>query len=180
MPLTEAIFTMRPHRARVIGRPMSFVQWKQLVRFVVRTSVATPTTGDATKEIIKELKRIREPATAEEVERARNLAALSVPSAFDNGRTTASVWATIAAQGTDPKRLQRFMEDAPKVDVKAVQAIANRVVDADKCTVVAVGDIDAVGKSLDAFGPRTALSIEDLLPGLQEAAASFGQQPGGE
>src|SRR5476651_1299601 len=38
MPLTEAILTIRPHRARVIGRARGLVQWKQLERLVARTS----------------------------------------------------------------------------------------------------------------------------------------------
>ena len=171
---------LREEHGYSYGATSHLVLFKNGNAFMVRTSVATPVTGAAVKEIIKELTRIREPATAEEVERARNLAALSVPSAFDNGRSTAGLWATIAAQGTDPKRLQHFMEDAPKVDVKGVQAVAQRVVDADKCTIVAVGDMDAIGKDLDAFGPRTLLTIDDLLPGLKEAAAQFAQQPGGE
>ena len=161
------------------GASSHLILFKNGNAFVVRTAVATPVTGPAAQEIIHEMQRIREPATAEEVERARNLAALSVPSAFDNGRTTASIWSEIVAQGTDFKRLQKFMDDAPKVDVAAVQSAAKRVVDPDKCTVVAVGDLGAVGKDLDALGPRTLLTLDDLLPGLAEAAKAFGPPPGG-
>src|SRR6187551_844482 len=38
IPLTDVMFTIRPQRARVIGRASCFVQWKQLVRLVDRTS----------------------------------------------------------------------------------------------------------------------------------------------
>ena len=64
--------------------------------------------------------------TAEETARARNLAALSMPSAFDNGEGTAGVWADIVARNTDPARLTRFMVDAVKVDAKALQPIGMR------------------------------------------------------
>ncbi|HEY4223021.1 MAG TPA: hypothetical protein VGO62_16805, partial [Myxococcota bacterium] len=85
----------------------------------------------------------------------------------------------IASEGIDPKRVQKFMEDAPKIDAKAVQAAANRVVDADKCTIVAVGDMSVVGKDLDAVAPRTMLTVDDLLPGLKEAMAALNGPPPG-
>ena len=146
--------------------------------FLVRTSVATPVTAPAATEIFRELARMSEQApTSDEVERVRNLAALSMPSAFDNGEATANVWASIVAKNIDPARVQRFMVDALKVDAKALQATAQRVL-SPKWTLVAVGDVDAIGKDLDAFGPRSALTLTDLLPGLEEAAAAI--QPAGE
>src|ERR1035441_3598090 len=38
MPLTDVMLTIRPHRARVMGRARCFVQWKQLLRLVAMTS----------------------------------------------------------------------------------------------------------------------------------------------
>jgi zinc protease len=147
--------------------------------FLVRTSVATPVTAPATKEIFFELQRTKQEApTAEEAERARNLAALSVPSAFDNGEGTAGVWADIVARGTERARVQRFMADALKVDAPALAATAARVL-ADQWTLVAVGDMEAVGKDLESFGPRTTLTIDDLMPGLAEAMAALQPAPPG-
>jgi zinc protease len=146
--------------------------------FVVRTAVATPTTALAVGEIVSELKRIQEPATEDEVVRARNLAALSTPSAFDSGQNTAGLWAEAVERKVDFDRLQRFMEEATKVDVKAVQRAAKRVVSPEACTIVAVGDMAEVGKGLEGFGPRTTLTVEDLLPGLEEAAKALGGEGG--
>lgn len=147
--------------------------------FLVRTSVATAVTAPAAKEIFHELQRMSEQApSADETERARNLAALSMPSAFDNGEATAGVWADIVARGTDPARVQRFMVDAVKVDAKSLQAAARRVL-SPHWTLVAVGNMEAVGSDLDSFGPRSTLTVEDLLPGLAEAAAAL-QPPSGE
>jgi zinc protease len=142
--------------------------------FMVRTSVATQKTAPALREVFNELERIKSEApTDEEAERARNLAALSMPAAFDNGEGTAGFWADIVAQKTDPARVQKFMSDAVKVDAKAMHAAAKRVMQNGNWTVVAVGDMDAVGKELDAFGPRSALNVDDLMPGLQEAMAAL-------
>ena len=67
-------------------------------------------TAPALREVFNELERIKSEApTDEEADRARNLAALSMPSAFDNGGGTANFWADIVARKTDPARVQRFM-----------------------------------------------------------------------
>jgi zinc protease len=166
---------LREEHGYSYGARSGFILFEAGNVFTVRTSVATPVTGPAAQEVLHELERIREPATEEEVVRARSLAALSLPSTFDSGRATAGLWANVAARKTDPKRLLRFMDEALKVDVAAVQAIARRVVAPDTCTFIAVGDMDAVGKDLDRLGPRTAVELDELLPGLQEAAAAFGQ-----
>ncbi len=147
--------------------------------FMARAAVATPVTAPALKEMMGELERIRTPATAEEVDRARTLAALSIPSEFDNGRSTATLWAQIVSEKLDLDRVQKFMDEAPKVDVKQVQAVAGAVVKPDACTIVAVGDMSKVGKDLASFGPVKTLSVDELLPGLKEAMKAFGG-PSGE
>jgi zinc protease len=142
--------------------------------FMVRTSVATAKTAPALREVMNELERMKgEPATDEEAERARNLAALSMPSAFDNGEGTAGFWADIVARNTDASRVQRYMSDALQVDPKAMHAAAKRVMQNGNWTVVAVGDIAKVGKELEPFGARTTLTVDDLMPGLQEAMAAL-------
>lgn len=142
--------------------------------FSVSTSVNAPTTVPALKEIFVELERIRTPASDEEVARARNVSALSVPSAFDNGSGTANQWAYFAAQRLDRARLQQFMDQALKVDGKALQGAAMKLVRPDEAAVIVVGDIAQHGKDLPGGASATALSVDELLPGLAEAAAALG------
>lgn len=142
--------------------------------FSVMTSVNAPATVPALREIFVELDRIREPATDEEVVRARNVAALSVPSAFDNGQATASQWALVAALRLDRARLQQFMEQAQKVDAKALQAAAKRLVRPDEAAVIAVGDLEQHGKELPGLAGAHRLTVDELMPGLAHAAAALG------
>ena len=142
--------------------------------FMVMTSVNAPTTAPALSEIMSELERIRTPATDEETVRARNVAALTVPSAFDSGRATARQWATFAAQRLDRARLQQFVDGALKVDVKALQGAAVRLVRPDEAAVIAVGDLAQHGKGIPGIERAVALTVDDLLPGLPEAAAALG------
>jgi zinc protease len=142
--------------------------------FAVMTSVNAPTTAPALAEIFLELERIRTPATDEEVVRARNVAALTVPSAFDSGRATANQWGMFAAQRLDRARLQKFVDEAQKVDAKALQAAAQRLVRPDEAAIIAVGDLAQHGKGIPGLERATVLTVEDLLPGLAEAAAALG------
>ncbi len=142
--------------------------------FAVTTSVNAPTTAAALGEIFLELDRIRTPATDEETVRARNVAALTVPSAFDSGRATANQWAMFAAQRLDRARLQKFVDDAQKIDAKALQGAALRLVRPDEAAVIAVGDLTQHGKGIPGIEHATVLTVEDLLPGLTEAAAALG------
>lgn len=142
--------------------------------FAVMTSVNAPTTAPALGEIFLELERIRTPATDEEVVRARNVAALTVPSAFDSGRATANQWGMFAAQRLDRARLQKFVDEAQKVDAKALQGAALRLVRPEEAAIIAVGDLEQHGKGIPGLERATVLTVEDLLPGLAEAAAALG------
>ncbi|MBI1944786.1 MAG: insulinase family protein [Deltaproteobacteria bacterium] len=142
--------------------------------FSVMTSVNAPTTAPALAEIFLELDRIRTPATEEEAVRARNVAALTVPSAFDSGRATASQWALFAAQRLDRTRLQQFVDQAQQVDVKALQGAALRLVRPSEAAVIAVGDLAQHGKGIAGLDKAIVLTVDDLLPGLAEAGAALG------
>ncbi|OGQ26209.1 MAG: hypothetical protein A2138_17955 [Deltaproteobacteria bacterium RBG_16_71_12] len=142
--------------------------------FSVMTSVNAPVTAPALAEIFLELERIRTPATDEETVRARNVAALTVPSAFDSGRATANQWALFAAQRLDRARLQQFVDQAQRVDVKALQGAALRLVRPNEAAVIAVGDLAQHGKGVPGLERAIALTVEDLLPGLAEAGAAMG------
>jgi predicted Zn-dependent peptidase len=144
--------------------------------FSVRTNVAAPVTAKALEEVMSELDRIHQPATDDEVVRARNLTALSFPSTFDSGRSTAHAWSEIVSLGIDKKRVDAFLKDTPKVDAAGLKGAADRLVQPDHETVVLVGDVDKVKSELARFGPLTMWTAEDLLPGLTDAAAAAPQQ----
>ncbi len=136
--------------------------------FSVRTSVAQNVTVPAIGEIVRELERIAQPASADEVMRARNLVALGFPATFDSGRATCAQYGELVGAGIDRERVARFLKDVPKVDISAVQAAAVRIVQPNTSLVVAAGDVSALKAELTHFGAVTFLTAQDLLPGLPE------------
>ena len=131
---------------------------------VVSTSVATAATIPAIAEILHELGRMKEPAAAEEIARARAYDALTFPSAFDGGRSTAYAWAGWRQQRVPDARITSYMEAAQKIDAAAVVAMAGHTMDPDKSHIVVVGDAAKLEKELARFGAVRKVPVEALLP----------------
>jgi zinc protease len=128
----------------------------------VSTSVATAVTVPALVEIQKELTRIREPATDDEVARARAYEALTFPAVLDGGASIARSFADWKEQGVGDAVLGGYTARVLAVDKAAVQAAAQRLVDPRRMVVVVVGDVD--DDALAQFGSVTHLTADDLLP----------------
>ncbi len=133
-------------------------------RAVVSTSVATPVTLPALNEIFGELARIREPASLEEVERARAYEALSFPAILDGGHSLASAWAGWHEQGVSNDVVTNYMGQVTKVDVAATAASAFALVDPKAVRVVVVGDKALLEPGLQKLGLVSTLSADELLP----------------
>jgi zinc protease len=130
----------------------------------VGTSVATDVTLPALDEIARELQRIREPATLPEVERARAYEALGFPAVLDGGADLAASLAAWKEQGIADDVIAAYLGRVLAVDVPAVQAAAQRLVDPQRGLVVVVGDAAAIEDGLVRFGPVQRLTADDLLP----------------
>jgi zinc protease len=150
--------------------------------FVAQAPVATPVTGKSVVEMTAQLESMeKSPPNDDEVTRARNNEALTFPASFGSGRTMTGVWASTFANKIDPARVKSFMDGALKIDAKTVSATSAKLIKPSIATLVVVGDLDAVGKDVASFGPVTKLTLDDLMPGLQEAAMKLGGGgPGGE
>ena len=125
----------------------------------------TDKTDAAVVEFFKELERIRTPAEAVEVERARNYAALGYAGEFE---TTAQVARRMVEKVVYDLPDGFFAEFVPKalaVDAGALQDAAKAVVDPKKIALVVVGDratVEAPLRKLD-LGKLKLLSIDDVM-----------------
>jgi zinc protease len=131
-------------------------------RASVSTSVATPVTVPALQEVVKELERIRAPATDDEVARARAYEALTFPAVLDGGASIARNIAGWKEQGIQDAVIAGYTARVLAVDRSAVQAAAQRLVDPRRMIIVVVGDVDDA--ALAPFGPVSHLTADDLLP----------------
>ncbi len=133
--------------------------------FVALSDVQTDKTAPAVNEFVKELARIRTPATPEEAERARSYAALGYAGDFETTTQVARRMADRVVYGLPDGFFEEFVPKALAVDVASLQAAARILVDPERMAFVVVGDRKAVEAPLRALGlgaVRT-LTVEDVM-----------------
>ncbi len=133
--------------------------------FLAGADVQTDKTAEAVTEFLKELERIRTPASPEEVERARSYAALGYAGEFE---TTSQVARRIVEKVVHSLPDGFFADYVPRtlaVDGPALQAAAEASVDPDRIALVVVGDrsqVEAPLRALD-LGTFEVRTVEDVM-----------------
>jgi predicted Zn-dependent peptidase len=129
------------------------------------SDVQTDKTGPAVSEFVKELTRIRTPATGEEVERARSYAALGYAGDFETTAQVARRMADRVVYDLPESFFEEFVPKALAVDVAALQASARELFDPSRMAYVVVGDRKAVEGQLRGLGLGTmrTLTVEDVM-----------------
>ena len=113
----------------------------------------TDATAPATTEVIKELKRMRDtPMSAEELKLAKDSIAQSLPGRFEHGSEAAATFAEIYVYGLPLDYFSLLPEKINSVTSEQAQAAAQKYIQLDQTTVLAVGDrakIEGDMKKLD-------------------------------
>jgi len=121
--------------------------------FIVYSDVRTDATAPATTEVIKELKRMRDtPMSAEELKLAKDSIAQSLPGRFEHGSEAAATFAEIYVYGLPLDYFSLLPEKINSVTSEQAQAAAQKYIQLDQTTVLAVGDrakIEGDMKKLD-------------------------------
>jgi predicted Zn-dependent peptidase len=112
---------------------------------VVAGSVKAEATGDAMKDLLEELRRLRdEPVPAAELADAKDAIVLSMPSGFATAGGIAAHLAELAVHGLPDDYWNRYVDEVRAVTPEDVQRVARKVLDPSRLTVVIVGDTGVV------------------------------------
>lgn len=121
--------------------------------FIVSSAVRTDATAPATTEVFKELRRMRDtPMSPDELKLAKDSTAQSLPGRFETAAETAGSFAELYVYGMPLDYFSRLPEWINAVTAEQAQAAAQKYIQLDKITVLAVGDlakIEADMKKLD-------------------------------
>ncbi|HVQ26322.1 MAG TPA: pitrilysin family protein [Planctomycetota bacterium] len=133
--------------------------------FQVATDVQTDKSGPAVGEVFKELERILTPAAADEVERARNYAALGYAGDFETTGQLAQRMVDAVVYGLPDGFYEGFVPKALAVDAAALQQAARGAIDTRKIALVVVGDRAKVEAPLRALnlGAIRNLTVDDVM-----------------
>ncbi len=133
--------------------------------FLGEADVQTDATGPAVAELMKELARIRTPATAAEVERARSYLALGYAGDFETTRQIAARLASRSLYGLPDDVYSSFVPKALAVGPREVLDAARAAVDLENMALVVVGDRAKIEAPLRALhlGTLRLLTVDDVM-----------------
>jgi zinc protease len=109
--------------------------------FLAYSDVRTDVTAPATTEVFKELRRMRDTQmTAEELKLAKDSIARSLPGRFEHASETAATFAELYVYDLPLDYYSTLPERINAVTAQEAQAAAQKYIQIDKITVLAIGD----------------------------------------
>ncbi|MGB2632483.1 MAG: pitrilysin family protein, partial [Candidatus Acidiferrum sp.] len=109
--------------------------------FIVYSDVRTDATAPATTEVFKELRRMRDtPMTPEELKSSKDAVAQSLPGRFEHAAETVGVFSEIYVYDLPLDYFSLLPAQIYAVTAEQAQAAAQKYIQPDKITVLAVGD----------------------------------------
>ena len=133
--------------------------------FVAYSSVQTDVTDKALTEFFKELNGISDPIPDPELNRGKNLVALSYPANFQSVSDIAGQLEEIEEFSLPANYFDSYVTQMLNVKETEVNAAAKKYVVPDKMIIVVVGDKEKIENGIKALnlGEIKNLSIEDIL-----------------
>jgi zinc protease len=116
---------------------------------LVGGSVKAQNTGEAIRDVLDELRRLREePVPAEELRDAKNAIVLGMPAGFATAGGIAEHLAELAVYGLPDDYWTRYATEVRAVTAEDVQRVARGALDPSRLTLVVVGDAGVVRPQL--------------------------------
>jgi zinc protease len=120
--------------------------------FLATAEVVAEKTDSALIEAMKELRGIREPVAAEELDRAKNYIQLGLPSEFETTFGIAARLIPLALYDLPLDYFSNFSRNIGAVTLADVQRVARQYLAPDRLQIVVVGDLSTIESGLRAAG----------------------------
>ena len=133
--------------------------------FMAAAGVQTDKTAEALQEFFKELNRIQEPVSADELAKAKNYVALSFPSEFETLNDLGAHLEELLVYKLPDDYFERYVANVQAVTAAAVQKAASTYIQPKRMSVVVVGDRKAIESKIRALnlGPIRFLSVDEVV-----------------
>jgi zinc protease len=128
--------------------------------FVVSAAVATESTGAAAREVLSELRRIREePVTREEMEETRSYMLGVFPYTVQSIGDLSRRLADLAVHGLPDDHYDTYLRTIASLSRTDVEQAARRHLDPDHLAIVAVGPAEQLRGQLEGLGEVTSSAV---------------------
>jgi predicted Zn-dependent peptidase len=119
---------------------------------VLAGSVKADRTGEAIRDILEELRRLREePVPAGELEDAKAAIVLGMPAGFATAGGIAGHLAELVVHGLPDDHWNRYVDGVRAVGAEDVRRVAQRILDPSRLTVIVVGETAVVRPQLEGL-----------------------------
>lgn len=152
-PASRLFRNIREEKGYTYGISSGFSATRYMNHFAVQTSVRTEVTGDALKEILRELADIRDRVVpADELEGAKRALVASFALSTENPAVALSNATQIKDYSFPADYWDTYPEKIAAVTAEDVQRVARKYVPVDNLVIVAVGDSAKIRGILAEFG----------------------------
>ena len=133
--------------------------------FQAGAGVQTDKTAEALKEFFIELNRMLQPIPADELEKAKNYAALSFPGEFETTGQLAVKLEELAIYDLPEDIFTKYVDDVQKTTPADMARVAKTYLLMDRLVVVIVGDRATIEAPVRAtnLGPVTIVPVDDVM-----------------
>jgi predicted Zn-dependent peptidase len=153
-PASRLFRNIREAKGYTYGISSGFTASRYMNHFASQTSVRTEVTGDALRELLKELADIRNrPVPADELENAKRALVASFALSTENAGTALAQATQIREYGFPADYWDTYPQKIAAVTAADVQRVAQKYVPLDDLVIVAVGDASKIRSVLAEFGP---------------------------
>lgn len=137
--------------------------------FVAAAAVHTEVTDKAVAEVTKELVHIRQPVSADELERARDYLILGYPAEFETTSQIAAKLAERVLYGLPDDFFNTYAQRIRAVTAEDVERVARAYLDPERTLIVVVGDRKAIEPGLRklGLGLLRVLTVDELMGKLE-------------
>jgi zinc protease len=153
---------LREKHGFTYGVGSSFVLPREAGLFVVSTSVETDDTSAALREILREMRVLRDRAPASrELRKAKQLVLEDLPRQAETLEELAEIYGELAAFDLPFSRVRRLPEEVTALTPASITTLARRYLHPDGATIVVVGDAARLQVSLQKLFGRAQLRDAD-------------------
>jgi zinc protease len=155
---------LRERHGFTYGASSRFVPRRGPGPFLVSTAVATESTGAAAREVISELRRVREELVEPaELEETRNYVIGVFPYTVQTIGELVKRLETLAVYGLPDDYFESYLERIAAVSREQIREVARRHLAPEQLVIVAVGPADALEPQFDGLAPVKVWSQEGEL-----------------
>ncbi|MBA3671772.1 MAG: insulinase family protein [Gemmatimonadaceae bacterium] len=156
---------LREKRGYTYGATSGFGLRRSAGPFTASAEVVTAKTDSALIEFLKELRGIREPVPADELERAKRYVQLGLPRRFETTGSMATQLLPLLAYDVPLNFYNTVVQRLGAVTAADVQRVARQYIDPDHLIVVVVGDRKTIEPGLRALnaGEIEIRDVRDVL-----------------